>query len=45
MVISVAPSNASMCEKVARCDEISTLNVKIDARCEKITLESLFFHI
>ena len=30
--------NASICEKVAKCEEISTLNVKIDAICEKITL-------
>ena len=30
--------NASMCEKVANCENISTLNVKIDAICENITL-------
>ena len=30
--------NASICEKAARCEEISTLNVKIDAICETITL-------
>ena len=30
--------SASICYKVARCKEISTLNVKIDAICEKITL-------
>ena len=27
--------NVSICEKVARCEEIVTLNVKIDAICEK----------
>ena len=27
-----------ICEKVARCEEISTLNMKIDAICEQITL-------
>ena len=27
--------NASICEKVAKCEQISTLNVKIDAICEK----------
>ena len=30
--------NASICEKVAKCQKISTLNVIIDAICEKITL-------
>ena len=30
--------NAAMCEKVAKCETNSTLNVKIDAICEKITL-------
>ena len=30
--------NASICEKVARCEEISTLNVKIDTICKTITL-------
>ena len=30
--------NAAICEKVAKCETISTLNVKIDAKCEKITL-------
>ena len=29
---------SSICEKVARCEEILTLNVKIDATCEKRTL-------
>ena len=28
--------NAAICEKVAKCDKNSTLNVKIDAICEKI---------
>ena len=30
--------NASICEKVAKCEKMSTLNVAIDARCENITL-------
>ena len=30
--------NAAICEKVAKCEQFSTLNVKIDAICEKITL-------
>ena len=30
--------NAAICEKVAKCKKNSTLNVKIDAMCEKITL-------
>ena len=30
--------NAAICEKVAKCENNSTLNVKIDAICEKITL-------
>ena len=30
--------NASIYEKVARCEEISTLNVKIYATCEQINL-------
>ena len=30
--------NATICEKVAKCEKNSTLNVKIDAICEKITL-------
>ena len=30
--------NASICEKVAKCEKISTLNVKIDAICEKMRL-------
>ena len=29
--------NASICEKIAKCEQISTLNVNIDAICEKIT--------
>ena len=34
----VAPSkceNAAICEKVAKCEKNSTLNVKIDAICEQ----------
>ena len=27
--------NAAICEKVAKCEQNSTLNVKIDAICEK----------
>ena len=27
--------NAAICEKVAKCEKYSTLNVKIDAICEK----------
>ena len=41
MPTTVAPSkceNAAICEKVAKCEKYSTLNVKIDAICEKITL-------
>ena len=37
----VAPSkceNAVICEKVAKCEKYLTLNVKIDAKCDKITL-------
>ena len=30
--------NAAICEKVAKCENISTLNVKMYAICEKITL-------
>ena len=30
--------NAAICEKVAKCEKNSTLNVKFDAICEKITL-------
>ena len=30
--------NASICEKAAQCEKISTLNAKIDAICQKITL-------
>ena len=30
--------NAAICEKVAKCEKNSTLNVKIDAICEQITL-------
>ena len=30
--------NAAICEKVAKCEKNSTLNVKIDAICEKVTL-------
>ena len=30
--------NDALCEKVAKCEKYSTLNVKIDAICEKITL-------
>ena len=30
--------NAAICETVAKCEKYSTLNVKIDAICEKITL-------
>ena len=30
--------NAAICEKVAKCENNSTLTVKIDAICEKITL-------
>ena len=30
--------NAAICEKVATCEKNSTLNVKIDAICEKTTL-------
>ena len=30
--------NAAICEKVAKCEKHSMLNVKIDAICEKITL-------
>ena len=30
--------NAAICEKVAKCENYSTLNVKLDAICEKITL-------
>ena len=30
--------NAPICEKVAKCEQNSMLNVKIDAICEKITL-------
>ena len=30
--------NAAICEKVAKCEKKSTLNVKIDAICETITL-------
>ena len=32
--------NAAICEKVAKCEKYSTLNVKIDAICEKITLNA-----
>ena len=28
--------HASICEKVTKCERMLTLNVKIDARCEKI---------
>ena len=30
--------NAYICEKVATCEKMSTLNVKMDAICEKVTL-------
>ena len=30
--------NAAICEKVAKCEKMWTLNVKIDAICEKNTL-------
>ena len=30
--------NAAICEKVVKCEKNLTLNVKIDAICEKITL-------
>ena len=30
--------NAAICEKVAKCKKYSTLNVKNDAICERITL-------
>ena len=30
--------NAAICEKVAKCEKNAMLNVKIDAICEKITL-------
>ena len=30
--------NATICEKVAKCEKNSTLNVKIDAICEKMRL-------
>ena len=30
--------NVAICEKVAKCEKNSTLNVKIDAICEKTTL-------
>ena len=30
--------NAAICEQVGKCEKISTLNVKIDAICEKLTL-------
>ena len=30
--------NSAICEKVAKCEKNSTLNVKIDAVCEQITL-------
>ena len=30
--------NDSICEKVAKCEKISTLSVKIDAICKKLTL-------
>ena len=30
--------NAAICEKVAKCEKNSTLNVKIDAICEKTML-------
>ena len=30
--------NYSICERVAKCEKISTLNVKIDTICEKLTL-------
>ena len=30
--------NAAICEKVAKCENNSTLNVKIDAICENIML-------
>ena len=30
--------NATICEKVAKCEKNSTLNVKIYTICEKITL-------
>ena len=30
--------NPAICEKVAKCEKNSTLNVKIDAICEKIML-------
>ena len=37
--------NASICEKAAKCEEMSMLNVKIDARiCEKNTFR-VIFHI
>ena len=31
--------DAPICEKVAKCENISTLNLKIDAICEKVTLD------
>ena len=39
--------NASICEKTAKCEEMSTSNVKNDAICEKITLtvNCFFFHL
>ena len=38
--------NASICEKIARCEEISLLNVKIDAICAKVTLNvKCFIHL
>ena len=45
-VVSLNIKNASICEKKAKCEEMSTLNVKIDAICEKITLNvNCFIHL
>ena len=38
--------NTSICEKTAKCEEMSTLNVKIDAICEENTLNvKCFIHL
>ena len=38
MCCTLKCENVAICEKVAKCEKNSTLNVKIDAICEKITL-------
>ena len=42
--VTLKCKNASICKKVAKCKDISTLNINIDDIFEKITMQKVFFY-